>query len=335
MSEFREDPVSGDWVLIAPGRASRPSFLTAKRRIRKATPKSTCPFEHPEETGNWPPLLAYPDEKHWNVMVVPNKYPALIHQDVCSVPFHYGMYLARTGVGDHDLVITRDHRKNFADLAPAAAREVFKVFQARCFAALKNPCTTYVIPFFNWGPNAGASVGHPHYQIVAAPIIPGHSAHSMANAAAYYKRHGRCVRCDVITMERKERVRIVAENRHAIALAPYASKIPFEVSIMTKAHHPFFYKTPDAVTGDVAALLQLTMKRLKAHANDPDLNFFIHEAPVDEREHRYHHWHVEVLPRLTVPAGFEFSTGIYINIVPPELATAILAGKKKAQTHYY
>lgn len=335
MSEFREDPTSGDWTIIAPGRAARPAFLSAKRVPRVPTPKTGCPFEHPEKNGNWPPLSAYPAEKNWRIIVLPNKYPAVTHGDNCSTPFIDGPYRGMTGIGIHELVITRDHYKNFAELDKKTAVEVFRVIQGRCAAAAKDHCLSYVVPFFNWGLKAGASVFHPHYQILGLPIVPSHNSRSLRGAQGYFKKHRRCVRCDVIKIERAKGVRVIAENRNAIAISPYASRIPFEVRIMPKKHLPFFHKTGDETLADVAVLLQTVMGRLKKYVNDPDLNFFIHEAPIDGENHAYHHWHVEILPRVSTLAGFEFSTGICINVVDPESATKILQGKTKAKNGYH
>jgi UDPglucose--hexose-1-phosphate uridylyltransferase len=325
MSEFRQDLISGDWVIIAPGRAARPKFLDEKRPARKPGPKATCPFEHPEKNGNWPPILAYPSEKKWELIALPNKYPALDeHGKSCSEIFRNGIYRMRTGVGEHTLIITRDHNKNFAELSPRLAAEVFAMFQELCERTAKDPCAIYAVPFFNWGPLAGASVWHPHYQFLATPIIPAHSRHSIESAAAYYKKNKKCARCEIIAFERKEKTRVIEENAEAIAIAPYASKSPFEISILPKRHRPYFYRTASREVAGVAALLQSVMRRLKKKANDPDLNVFIHEAPLDDKSHDYHHWHIEVLPRISIPAGFELSTGIYINTTAPEDAAKIL-----------
>lgn len=340
MSEFRQDPSSGDWVIISPGRATRPAFLEHKKPPRKPSPKSMCPFEDLKKSGNWPPIALYPRRadpsgKHWRIAVIPNKYPVLAHGTRCSVPFRYGMYHARTGVGRHELAVTRDHNKNFAALPPFGAKELFRVFCDRVRIAAADRCIIYTVPFLNWGPNAGATVWHPHYQIIAGPFIPVHSARSLAGAQAYFKAHRRCVRCDIIREVRAEKKRVVAENRYAIAIAPYASKVPFEVRILPKAHHSHFYKTPPAVVDGVALLLQSVMRQLRDRVNDPDLNFFIHEAPLDGKNYPYHHWHVEVLPRISIPAGVEFSTGVYVNVVDPASAAAILRGEQKAKGHYH
>jgi len=336
MSEFRQDPSSGNWVIIAPGRAGRPTNLKSDHPKRVPAPKATCPFEDLEKSGNWPPIAAYPTTEHWKIALIPNKYPALSeHDGVCSVPFHHGLYFGRTGVGFHDLTVTRDHNKQFVDLDRATALRVMEIFQDRARAGAEDPCITYVVPFYNFGPKAGGSIWHPHYQILGLPVVPSHSARMHERSESYFKENHRCLRCDTIRADKKEGKRVVAENRHAIAIAPYASRLPFEVRIMPKKHYPYFYKTPKPVVRDVTALIQRVLRSIKDQLGDPDFNLFIHEAPLDKKVHRYHHWHAELFPRITVPAGFEFSTGIYINTADPEAAALILRGKAKAARAYH
>jgi len=333
MSELRQDLTSGDWVLIAPGRAARPKFLDEKKKPRTPSPKSACPFEDLKKSGNWPPVLVPPDEAHWDIAVINNKYPAVQRGTVCSVPFRQGIYHARTAVGTHHLLITRDHNRHFVDLAPAEAGKVFEVLQALHRMAAADKCAAYVSSFYNYGPEAGASVWHPHYQILTLPIIPPHNVHSLRGANDYFKKFGRCVRCDIIKVERRKKVRVIAENEHAIALAPYASKRPFEVNVLPKKHWPSFRETsPTAVRG-VALVLQSAMRSMKKNVNDPDLNFFMHDTPLDHKDYRHHHWHIEVIPHTSFDAGFEFSTQIEINVVDPDQAAAILRGKKTRSSH--
>jgi UDPglucose--hexose-1-phosphate uridylyltransferase len=327
MSEFRQDLISGDWALIAPGRGARPQMLEKKRLARKPAPKRGCPFEDPMKSNGEAALHAFPNEKNWKIVVVNNKYPALAPGKESAVLFHHGIYEAKTGVGRHELIITRDHNKNFPLLSPGIAAEVLGIFQRLCHEAAEDSTLEYAVPFFNWGPLAGASLWHPHYQFLATPIVPARAAHSLSHAKRYFEKNHRCVRCDMVAFEKKDGTRIIAESKHMLAIAPYASKYPFEVSIVPKAHSPYFYKTSDAVIRDAALLLQLVMRRMKKNVNDPDMNMFIHEAPLDGKPHDYHHWHIEVIPRVTTPAGFEFSTGIYINSVEPEKAAAILKGR--------
>lgn len=315
-------------MLLAPGRAARPKFLDKKKKPRKPSPKSTCPFEDLKKSGNWPPIFVYPDEKKWEIAVIPNKYPAVARGTACSVPFRQGIYHARTAVGMHSLLITRDHNKHFIDLDKAGAAKVFEILQALHCMAAKDKCAAYVSSFYNYGVGAGASLWHPHYQILSLPIIPPHTVHSLRGASDYFKKYGRCVRCDIIKVERKRKVRVIAENAHALAIAPYASKRPFEVMVLPKKHWASFRETSPAAVRDVALLLQSVMQGMKKYMNDPDLNFFVHDTPLDHKDYRHHHWHIELTPRVSFDAGFEFSTGIEINIVDPDNAAAILRGKK-------
>jgi len=333
MSELRQDLTSGDWILLAPARASRPKFLSQKKKARKPLPKSSCPFEDLKQSGNWPPSLIYPNEKNWKIAVIPNKYPAIERGAVCSVPFRQGIYHARTAVGTHSLLITRDHNRPFVDLNKAEAAKVFEVLQAMHGMAAKDRCAAYVSSFYNYGPEAGASVWHPHYQILSLPIIPPHTVRSLRGAADYFKKFGRCVRCDIIKVERKKKMRVIVENEYAIALAPYASKRPFEVSVLPKKHWASFRETPPAAVRGIALVLQSVLQRMKKSLQDPDLNFFIHDIPLDHKDYRYHHWHIEVIPRTAFEAGFEFSTRIDINVVDPDQAAAILREKKIGRAH--
>lgn len=327
MSEFRQDISSGDWVIIATGRASRPDMLKKKSEPRKPSPKSTCPFENFQKSGNWPPIASYPEGKDWRVIVIPNKYPAVAEMKVCAESFQEGLYTGKTGVGIHELMVTRDHNKTFSDLSPREAAEVFQAFQDRHRLAAKDPCIIYATTFFNWGASVGGSIWHPHYQFIGLPVIPPHATHSMHGESLYFKKHHRCVRCEILKEERKKKTRIVAENEFAMAITPYASKRPFEVNIIPKAHLSGFDKTPRATLAGIAAVTQTVLRAMKRHAGDPDLNFFIHDEPLDGKSYPYHHWHIEVLPNISRLGGLEFSTGIYINIVDPNAAAAVLRGK--------
>ncbi|MDR3581780.1 MAG: DUF4921 family protein [Candidatus Pacebacteria bacterium] len=330
MSEFRQDIVSGDWVLLSPRRALRPNAFQKKRTIRKPSPKKDCPFEDLQKNGQWPPVIVYPNSEHWKIAVVPNKYPALTYGEngEHSTLFRHGIYQLRTAVGNHWLLITRDHNKHFAELSGGEAARVFEVFREAHEMNARDKSAAYVTSFYNYGAGAGASIWHPHYQVLSLPVIPAHTVHSIRGAREYFKKHGRCVRCDIIKAERRSGIRIVAENKHAFAFAPYASKKPFEVSVLPKRHWPSFRETPPEAMRDVALLLQSVLRAMKKHLGDPDLNFFIHDTPLNDRESRYHHWHIEVVPRVSTDAGFEFSTGIIINVVDPDVAAAVLRGKK-------
>lgn len=327
MSELRQDLVSGDWIIMAPVRADRPHNIGGNKQKRKPAPKKKCPFEDLKKSGNWPPILAYPNAKNWKIVAIPNKYPVLSHAKGCAIELYRGPYRLKTGVGEHNLLITRDHNKTFADLSLADAAKVLGVLQERYKTFASDKCNVYVSTFFNWGATAGASIYHPHYQILVLPIIPPHIKASLFGAERYYKEHKRCVRCESIKFDLKDKKSIVEQNAYALASIPFASKQPFEVRILPKKHLPYFSKTSPAELKGVAMLLQSVLKRIKKYLHDPDLNFFIHGAPLDYGRYSYHHWHIEIIPKISVWGGFELSTGVDINVIDPERAAAILRGK--------
>jgi UDPglucose--hexose-1-phosphate uridylyltransferase len=327
MSEFRQDITSGDWAIIAPGRAKRPEELVTKKVPRYPAPKAGCPFEYVRlsMSDQWPPLFPDAVNKKTDIFVVLNKYPALDFTKEVRIKNDFrGIYQVKSGIGTHELVITRDHLKSFADLDTATAEKLFGIFQTRYRAFAGDARLAYVSTFFNWGSWAGASVWHPHYQILGIPMIPPHIVHSLRGSKAYFKKHKRCVRCDIIRTEMREKVRIIAKDAHAIAFAPFASRHPFEVAIFPREHLPTFGRTPAPILRSVARLLQAVLRRMKRNLHDPDYNVFIHGAPLNDKPYPYHHWHVEVLPKTTISAGFEFATDIDINVVAPEYAAKIL-----------
>ncbi len=330
MSELRQDIVSGDWVIMAPERAKRPhDFLPAKKK-RIPSPKSTCPFEDLQKTGNWPPVFLMPnDAKRWRVAVIPNKYPALTHSDACMIPMRRGPYTVGAGSGHHDLIISRDHVKNLADMPLARGVEVFRAIQRRFRMADKDSCIAYVSAFFNWGASAGASLFHPHYQLLALPIVPPQVAESLRGSAAYFRTHRRCVHCDMLTHELKAKKRIVRENAGAVAFTPFTPKSRMEVSIYPKRHSASFERASARDLTAVVAVLRDTLRAIRKRLNDPDLNFFIHTAPVrDQHRYKHYHWHIDVIPKILISAGFELSTGMDINVIDPDWLAALLRGKK-------
>ncbi|MBI4094927.1 MAG: HIT domain-containing protein [Candidatus Liptonbacteria bacterium] len=325
MSELRRDSVSRDWIIMAPDRAGRPHAAHAKKHVRRASPKRTCPFENLKASGNSAPIVSYPNDARWEVAVIPNKYPALVHHQACLTLRREGPYERAPGIGHHDLVVTRDHDKNFGALSRARALRVLLVLQERYRTLAKDRCLVYTSTFFNWGASAGASIYHPHYQVLTLPIIPPHIQHSLIGSKDYKRRYGRCVHCDMVKFEAKREKRIIYKDARAVAFAPFVSQQEFEFRIFPRRHLPFFEYTPVADLLAAARALQHTIRRMKTRLNDPDFNFFIHTAPLKEqRKHDHYHWHIEVLPKTSIAAGFELSTGVEINVVDPDTAAALL-----------
>jgi UDPglucose--hexose-1-phosphate uridylyltransferase len=327
MSEFRENITSDEWVIISENRNKRPVSKSEKRK-RIPAPKAGCPFENLQKTGNWPPILLYPNEKKWQIVLLPNKYPALDNNYKNNNFKVRGIYRSKAGTGYHDLIITRDHYKNFAEIDKNLAHKVFDIFKERHLEMRENKNNVYTSTFCNWGQLVGSSIWHPHYQMLTLPIIPPKIVRSLSGSLKYFKENKRCVRCDIIKEEKKYKKRIIAENNYGIAFTPYASRTPFEVSIFPKKHISAFSETPQDVLYGMADLLQIVLRMIKKRLNDPDFNFFIHGSPFDDKKYFYHHWHVEVLPRISLFGGFEYSTDIDINTVDPDTAAKILRGEK-------
>jgi len=325
-SELRQDLVSGDWIVIAPGRSKRPHQLKTEKR--KKVSKAGCPFENPQKTDHKPPILIYGNGKNgrnWEIQVIENKYPALTCKEKCTVFKKDGPYSVAEALGHHDIVITRAHDKNFADLPKNKARQVFEILRDRYLMLLNDKCLEYISMLHNWGPKAGASIYHPHYQIVAIPVIPPDVEHSLVGSHEYYKNHKKCVHCVMLDYEKKNKKRVIYENKGAIVFAPFVSKEPFEVRVFPKKHLPYFENTLDVDLDYVVDALQVALKKIKKNLKDPDYNFFIHTAPLKVKENfKHYHWHVEVIPKTSIAAGFELGTGIEINVVDPDAAAALL-----------
>jgi UDPglucose--hexose-1-phosphate uridylyltransferase len=327
-SQLRQDLVSGDWIVIAPARAERPYVFVKKPKKRKIAPKSGCLFENPQTSGHEKPILLYGNHKKWELQIIENKYPAFAHKykdSRCAVFSKTGPYTVTETVGYHDIVITKNHYKNFAKLSKGASQQVFEALRDRYLMLLNDPCISYVSIFHNWGPSAGASIYHPHYQIIAMPIIPPDIMHSLRGSREYYRKHKKCVHCAMIEWEKKQRKRILYENEGAIAFTPFVSKNPFEIRVFPKKHLPYFENTLDMDIDCIVDVLQYGLKKIEKNLKDPDYNFFIHTAPIKNKErYKMYHWHIEIVPKIDISAGFELSTGMEINVVDPDDAVKLL-----------
>ncbi|MDP3998976.1 MAG: DUF4921 family protein [bacterium] len=324
-SQLRQDLVSGDWIVIAPNRGKRPHQLVKKPEIRKAAPVASCPFENPQKTGHQKPILLYGDAKNWQLQIIENKFPAFTHRKTCSFVTKQGPYSVAHTVGHHEMVITRNHNQSFDKLSSIEAHQVFEAFRDRYLMLLNDACISYVAIFHNWGPKAGASIFHPHYQIAAIPVLPPDVSRSLNGSWGYFQKNKKCVHCLMIAEELKNKSRIIYQNKGAVAFAPFVSKEPFEVRIFPKKHLPYFENTLDQELADVAMALQVVLRKVKRNLKDPDYNFFIHTAPILNKEkYKPYHWHVEVRPKIAIMAGFELGTGIEINAVDPDDAAKLL-----------
>lgn len=328
MPELRKDPVTGRWVIIATERAKRPAQFGRVPEERKG---GFCPFCPGNEKSTPPETLSYRqpgstrDTEGWWTRVVPNKFPAL-QTDTEPKRSGEGMYDRITGFGQHEVVIeSPSHDSTIADLSVEQIQEVIWAFRDRTVEMRKDHRMKYVLIFKNWGREAGASLEHPHSQIISMPIVPKRVQEELSGASKYYDYKERCVFCDMIQQERTDNTRIIAENESFIAFLPFASRFPFETCILPKEHASFFNDIQKNEVASLAVLMRTTFRMIKSALDDPAYNFVIHTTPFDESgDVPFYHWHIEIMPKLTKVAGFEWGTGFYINPVPPEQAARVL-----------
>lgn len=332
-SIFRKDIVSGDWILVASTVKKRPNFFK-KRASGPKVSKRGCPFEDPQKSDNGAPIFWSPRPEatgrerekisSWFLQVITNKFPVLTPHKVCPMAFPEGPYQKMDGTGFHEIVVTRDHERSLGFMNKAEISAVLNAYRERYFALSQEVCIEYVLIFHNNGPTAGASVPHPHSQILALPIIPPDISRSLSGSQRYFHEKKRCVHCDMIKKELKDKKRIIYKNKDFVVLCPYASRVSFEIRLFPLKHNPSFGNINEAELGTLTDAFRTTFYKLRKAMNNPDYNFFIHTTPVNKRHTNHYHWHLEILPRTATWGGVELGTGIEIIKISPEEAAKIL-----------
>ncbi len=326
MPELRKDPIVGRWVIIAHERARRPHDFKVKPA---ATPTKVCPFCEGNEGMTPPEILAYrdhggPNGPGWRVRVVPNRFPALQIEGELEKRGD-GMYDQMAGVGAHEVIIESPaHHVTAATLPEAAVRDVLWVYRDRLVDLKRDRRMVHGMLFKNVGENAGASLEHAHSQLIVTPIVPISVWEEMTGALEFYNYRGRCIYCDMVRQETGAEKRVVMDTPFFTAFCPYASRFPFETWIVPKAHESHFENVGGPAVHDLGHVLHQVLGKLEQALDSPSYNYIVHTAPFDHSELPHYHWHIEVIPRLTKIAGFEWGSGFYINPVPPEQAAAFL-----------
>lgn len=336
MPELRKDPITGRWVIISTERGKRPNdFL--RESVSPLPDGKNCPFCPGNEAKTPPEILVYgrsnggANTAGWTVRVVPNKFPALgIEGDLDREG--EGLFDKMNGVGAHEVIVeTPDHTATLASLPERAVEDVLWAYRDRMLDLKNDKRFRYVLIFKNHGEAAGASVEHTHSQLIALPIVPRRVREEVDSSWHYYDEKERCIFCDIIRQERDTGERVVGENDHFITLSPYASRFPFEMWLLPKVHGSSFENNQSTMYASLARMLKDTLMRLDAVLDRPAFNFMIHTSPVGEEINDHYHWHIEIIPKLTKVAGFEWGTGFYINPTPPEESARFLREAKIAQ----
>lgn len=310
-SEFRKDIVSGEWLLVAGGLKKKPNFFAAKKA--KPASKKDCPFENLSQDF---------------VTVIPNKFPILTPHKVCATPINNGPYEKMDGVGFQEVVVTRDHDRAIGRMKTEEIELILEAYVNRYTALKAENCIEYILIFHNHGPSSGASVAHPHSQILALPIIPLDVSRSLLGSAKYYKDNRKCVHCVLLKKEIADKKRIIYKNNSFIVIAPYASHVSFETRIYPLKHSSNFEEISGHERRDFAEIMKVIFGKIKNGMNDSDYNFFIHTSPAKAKDIGHYHWHMEILPRTSIWGGLELGSGTEVIKVPPEEAAQILRKTK-------
>ena len=336
MSELRHDPIQKRWVIISTERARRPSDFVVSE---PEAPVRFSPFSEGNEDKTPPEVFAVrepgtsPNTPGWSVRVVPNKFPALMEGELERVGV--GLYDQITGVGVHEVVIeTPRVDENLPDMPLEQVEKVAFAYRQRLQDLMQDSRLRYILIFKNYHSTAGAALFHPHTQIIGMPVTPITVRHELDSAMEHYRQKERCLFCDMISQELDTGERVVAETEGFLALAPFASRFPFEIFLIPTEHAHDFSQIPDAGLRNFSRALKDVLLRLRQVLDDPPYNFVLHTSPITGRRPRRpgywqtlefdFHWHLEIIPRLTRVAGFEWGTGFYINPLPPEHAARYL-----------
>ncbi len=319
MPEFRQNMISKEWVIIATERAKRPDQFLTKREEKNLPPhREDCPFCPGNESMTPPAVFSIEKGRSWSLRVVPNKFAAL-QSHLTTERRREGRFLKADGFGIAEVIIeTPLHNRTIATMDLEEVRNTVIAYRERYLALSKVKQIDLITIFRNYGERAGTSLEHPHSQIIATPIVPPHVRNPLYQSQLACDTYGNCIYCEMMEEEMRQKVRVIQESEYFIALCPFASRSPFETRIYPKIHRSSFGSVNDEELMDFAKILQDTLKRIYYGLQNPDYNYIIRSAPIEDCDVKYHHWYVVIVPKLTTPAGFEIGTGIYINTTLPE-----------------
>ena len=330
MPQLRKDPITGRWVIISTDRQKRPNDF----RVERATiiGREQCPFCPGHESLTPPEVLSYrqnggaANTPGWDLRVVPNKFPALQVEGTLDREGD-GMFDRMNGIGAHEVIIeTPDHDRSLAAMSEPEIERVLWAYRERILDLKQDRRLRYILVFKNHGAAAGATLEHTHSQLIALPIVPDFAREEVEGARRHFAIKERCVFCDVVHQELADTRRIVAENAEVVALAPYAPRFAFETWLLPKRHGARFEEAPRHEYESLARLLKSVLQRMERALESPAYNLIVHTAPFADDVADQFHWHVEIIPKLTRLAGFEWGTGFYINPTPPEESAKVLRG---------
>ncbi|MEK7184053.1 MAG: HIT domain-containing protein [Patescibacteria group bacterium] len=328
MPQLRQNFITGEWVVIAPERAKRPS----EYHISAEPPEDgneTCRFcidgaEHEKQVADFETNEVY---------VLPNKYPAFLEDPTACSPRSFGVeddfYTARPSTGGHDLVVVKDHSVSLPTFSEQIWTSLLEVTRKRIeyFYSVCNVVSA--VPIYNHRRAAGASVKHPHAQIFAANVVPNMLTRELHHTERFYEQRGTCAFCDMVVHERKQGVRVLYDRDGFIAFTFYAARFPYEIWILPTQHQSNYERISSEQVRQLGQVMKEVVGRLNDLVRDPPLNYFIHTLPSTVQESASYHWHVEIAPRLATYGGFEMGSGMIIDVMSPEVAASSLLATRR------
>ncbi|MEW6557547.1 MAG: galactose-1-phosphate uridylyltransferase [Elusimicrobiota bacterium] len=338
MPELRRDLISQKWVIT--GTKNADEFLSSLKFEQKETPDG-CYFCEGNETKTLSEIYSIrkfdtrPNTPGWQVRVIPSKAAVFkIEGDIGKVG--HGIYDLMNNIGAHELIIeSPQHIKNICDLSAEQILRVLKVYQTRLRDLDNDERLRYALIFKNQRPQSPLRFGHTHSQLAALPLTPKTVKDELLSAKEYYSYKERCIFCDMIHQEQKDKNRLVEENSDHISFVPFATKFPFELLILPKKHNVDFRLESEASLKNLAQTLKISLSKIALALNDPPLNYILHSIPYMRQKQDYwktihndYHWHIEIYPQIQEITGFEWGSGYHIQPLLPEICAKILRDTK-------
>ena len=329
-SELRKDPLSQRWVIIAAERAKRPSDFEIEA---SDAPPAFDPFVSGNEDKTPHEIAAYrkagdANKPGWRVRVVPNKFPALQVEGGLNKKGD-GIYDRMQGLGAHEVIIdTPLPVRSITELPDTSVQEMLWMYRDRLVDLRRDRRLKYGMVFKNVGEAAGATLYHSHSQLIVTPIIPRNVLHKLEACREFYEYRGRCLVCDMVSQELEQKARVVLDSGLFLAFEPYAPRTPFETWIIPKNHESHYEDIAQQAGEELAFILKRSLALIERGLGPVPYNYMLFTSPFDAGALPHFHWHIEIIPRLTKLAGFEWGTGFYINPVPPEDAAEFLRSVK-------
>jgi UDPglucose--hexose-1-phosphate uridylyltransferase len=326
VSELRYNIINREWVVIATERAKRPHDFVKSQKDVLPIPefRQDCPFCPGNEGDLSDETFRIGDNKIWNTRSIFNKFPALSPKEKL-VRHNDGVYHSISGYGAAEVIIENPkHNLNIALMSGEEAENIIKAYRSRYLSLQEKEGIEAVVIFRNHGSGAGTSLQHPHSQLIATPIVPPQIRNRVESAMAFFDVTGKCIFCSILEQELAARTRVVSENGRFVSFVPYAGAAPFITWIFPRRHMSSFGDINDDEVKDLASILKLTLAKLYYGLNNPDFNYTIRSIPVKEDGKAYFHWYLSIVPRITLPAGFEVGSGIFINSSLPEESAEFL-----------